>query len=108
MKEPTAPGAPGLEQACQGHPGRDTTLLVLHLSNLDHPWAVGSGLISPSNKMPFGFQLGLETAREPRAAGTLWLEYACQKDHGKATRSFTFGACIGKGTSAKASSLVKA
>lgn len=102
MKEPTTPGTLRLEQACQGHSGRATTLLLPYLSNLDHH---GLWDHQPQQQDAIHLPVRLEMAREPRASGTLWLEFKYQKDHGKATSTFTLGACIGKGTWATALSL---
>lgn len=35
-KEPTAPGTPGLEKACQGNPSKAQILLVLYLSDWEN------------------------------------------------------------------------
>lgn len=38
VKYPTAPRTLVLEKACQGDPSRAPTLLLLQISDLDHPW----------------------------------------------------------------------
>lgn len=49
-KEPRAPGTLVLEKACQGDHGKDPTLLLLHVSDLDTP--IGMGTSAPVASCP--------------------------------------------------------
>lgn len=54
VTKPTAPGTPGLEEACQGEHDSAPTLLPPHLSDLGHPMELKSGLFFPVIVKPIG------------------------------------------------------